>query len=267
MKAQPCSALQVAQAYDSIAADYDAQVEAGAWMRRILWERYTVLFKAGQRILDLSCGTGIDSIFLAQRGLHVTAVDVSPGMVAQLRQKACRLGLSEAVEVLVRDIGAIDEWPAEDAPFDGAISAFAGLSTLPDLTALGAALSARLKPSAHVLVHMLNRHDLWKTVERLRRKGWRRDDRSACADTMLVSIGGVTLPHYLHTPMDAYRRYFAASFRLCRVYGMGVLRPPRIPHWLRGPGLATLTRLDRYAAAPYPLSGWGTFFVLEMQKR
>ena len=83
----------VAAAYDAIAAEYDAQVAGDAWMRRVLWGRYAALFRPGQHILDVGCGSGADAIFLARRGVRVTGIDVSPAMTGYLRSRATDLGL------------------------------------------------------------------------------------------------------------------------------------------------------------------------------
>jgi SAM-dependent methyltransferase len=44
--------------------------------------------------LDLGCGTGTDSIYLAQHGWHVTGVDMVPKALAIARQKAATAGVS-----------------------------------------------------------------------------------------------------------------------------------------------------------------------------
>ena len=49
---------------------------------------------AGCRVLDLGCGSGRDTLFLAQHGFHVTAVDRSPEVIQQLEFKANQLALT-----------------------------------------------------------------------------------------------------------------------------------------------------------------------------
>jgi SAM-dependent methyltransferase len=51
----------------------------------------------GPRVLDLGCGPGWTSLFLAARGLDVTAADLSPDMLAIARDNAARHGLQIAL--------------------------------------------------------------------------------------------------------------------------------------------------------------------------
>ena len=61
----------VAQAYDSLAADYDRLVGDDAWMRRILWRRYAANLPHGGRVLDLACGrSSATTIALSQQLLR-----------------------------------------------------------------------------------------------------------------------------------------------------------------------------------------------------
>ena len=76
------------------------------------------------RVLDCGAGTGFLSLTAARLGHQVTALDLSPGMLAQLRDKAAAGGL--AVEVV--------EGPAEEPPageFDAVIERHLAW-TLPD---------------------------------------------------------------------------------------------------------------------------------------
>jgi 2-polyprenyl-3-methyl-5-hydroxy-6-metoxy-1,4-benzoquinol methylase len=66
-------------------------------------------------ILDLGCGRGRLSIYLATLGFSVTAVDLSPEGIDQLKKEADRKGLSNRIETLVSDM---NELPFADATFD-----------------------------------------------------------------------------------------------------------------------------------------------------
>ena len=257
-------ASNVADAYNQIAPTYDGQLEGDEWMRALLWARYRRLFRPGEHVLDLACGTGIDTIFLAQRGIHVTAIDISPAMIRELRSKLADGSLPGRVTVQVLDLADSAAWPA--GPFDGMISAFAGLNTVPDLAAFAAQAASHLRPDGRVLVHLLNRASLWEWLSLIWRGEWRAAQQLHRRRERAFTIAGEVVTHRLYTPLAAYEACFALHFRLCRAYALGVLRPPQA---LRLP--ASLTRLlgwlERGVAARQPLTRWGRFFVLELAKR
>ena len=79
----------------------------------------TVIDLAPGKALDLGCGIGQNSIWLAERGWTVTAVDISPGAIADARSAAKTAGLRT-----VFDVADITEWrPA--SRFDLVVSTFA----------------------------------------------------------------------------------------------------------------------------------------------
>ncbi|MGA6227514.1 class I SAM-dependent methyltransferase [Streptomyces umbrinus] len=55
--------------------------------------------------LDLGCGAGGDAIWLAQRGWHVTAVDISTTAVERVRERARDIGVEDQVVTAQHDLG------------------------------------------------------------------------------------------------------------------------------------------------------------------
>jgi 2-polyprenyl-3-methyl-5-hydroxy-6-metoxy-1,4-benzoquinol methylase len=68
---------------------------------------------APRRVLDLGCGQGRNSIWLAEHGHRVTGVDVSDVAIAQARELARDAGVD--VEFLARDL---TEWVAPAGEYD-----------------------------------------------------------------------------------------------------------------------------------------------------
>ncbi len=62
--------------------------------------------RGGGRALDLAAGLGRDTLALAQRGFHVTAVDVAEEGLRHLTEQARQRGLADHVAVVVQDIAA-----------------------------------------------------------------------------------------------------------------------------------------------------------------
>ena len=70
----------------------------------------------GQRVLDLGCGRGYATMFLAQLGAQVTSIDISPEMVAVTLDRAKRAGCADRVSGAV---GTLPTIASElDEPFD-----------------------------------------------------------------------------------------------------------------------------------------------------
>jgi len=80
----------------------------------------------GLAVLDLGCGTGRHSLWLADAGAEVTAIDFSEGMLAEARRKPG----AAAVRFLVHDLH--EPLPFPDGAFDLAVSGLA-LEHLRDL--------------------------------------------------------------------------------------------------------------------------------------
>lgn len=255
-------------AYDRIAPDYDQQLLGDQWMRAVLWRHYLRLFRPGDQVLDVGCGTGVDAVRLAQAGVLVTAIDVSPAMAALARARAEAAGLDDRILVKVLDVAEIGRLPALGAgPFDGIISAFAGLSTLPDLTGFARDTAALLRPNGHLVLHLLNRFSLWECLGLLRHGCWAEARRLRFRHERVFVIGGLPVRHYLYYPLEAERRYFDARFELRQVYGLGALRPPYTLRRVPATAAAGLGWLDDRLARRAPLRDCGRFFVLDLTAR
>jgi SAM-dependent methyltransferase len=255
----------VSEVYDAIAAGYDRQLDNDAWMRRILWKRYLAAFRAGEHVLDVGCGTGTDAIFLAEHGIRVTAIDVSPAMVAEAEQKVARTGMGNRVHLVVMDIKELCTLPAES--FDGVISAFAVLNTLPSLAPFGADTARLQRPAGRMLLHMLSVASLRERAGLLVHGRWAEARELERERVRTFTLGGQPVRHYLLRGREAYDRNFAPQYRLCRASGLGILRPPQRVGRLPATVLRALARADETVGSFGPLIDWGSFYLLELERR
>ena len=119
---------KIREMFDGIAPGYDRLnhlMSLGAdrgWRRRALREAVTP--DTPQRILDIACGTGDFSLAIARR-MHpdsrITGLDLSEGMLAVMREKVARAGLSGRISCLQGDSEAL---PFPDGSFDVVTIAF-----------------------------------------------------------------------------------------------------------------------------------------------
>ena len=249
--------MTVARAYDAIAHEYDAHLASdpvALYMRARLHEHMRCLFHPGDHVLDLSAGTGTDACYLAALGVHVTAIDASPCMIAELKRMATRHGVQVDAHVLPAE--CLDGLDSHNLA--GAISTFAGLNTMDGLPQLAQNLAERLKPHGRVVLHALNSFCFWKWATRLSGSGLDHDR------TREVFIGGQKVSHQLYSPFALGRMAFATHFDTRRVYGLSVVAGlpiiTRFPYAMR-----PLFALDRILGRVFPAAG--DFFVIELEKR
>lgn len=61
---------------------------------------------AGDRVLDVGCGTGALAAMLAHKGARVTGIDIAPPMLSQAAARVRKEGLVDRVEL--KEMGAVD---------------------------------------------------------------------------------------------------------------------------------------------------------------
>lgn len=129
------------EAYERLAEPYAAQADAKP--HNAHYERPALLSllpdPAGLRAVDAGCGPGFYAGWLADRGAHVTAFDVSPAMVRLARER-----LGARASVLEADLGAPLPFLASGA-YDLAVSGLA-LDYVADWAAVFAELRRALRP-------------------------------------------------------------------------------------------------------------------------
>jgi demethylmenaquinone methyltransferase/2-methoxy-6-polyprenyl-1,4-benzoquinol methylase len=62
--------------------------------------------RCGDTVLDIGCGTGALAVLLAERGCHVTGIDIAVPLLDQADERVRMLGVSERVEL--REMGVVD---------------------------------------------------------------------------------------------------------------------------------------------------------------
>jgi SAM-dependent methyltransferase len=250
----------IRRAFDGVAARYDRDLERDGWIRRLLWKRFDSLFRARDRVIDAGCGTGIDTLHLAERGVRVTSIDASPGMLAELRAKAEGRFGEEAPITLLGDLNAV--LSALAGPFDGLISSFAALNTV-TLDVFAASAARLIRPGGHLVCHMLAAGYHRRRLSLLLSTA---TGRNAPA-SVEVHLGPEAIEYTNLDPDQVYKHFFAPSFRRVACHTVGLIVSPFLEKRLPESALDVLGAVEsRLGAAPL-VRRLGRFFVLDLVRR
>jgi SAM-dependent methyltransferase len=206
-------------AFDSVAETYDAGFglsPGGRLFRFRLAERVLSGSPRGARILDLGCGTGEDSLWLAAQGFEVHGVDASARMIEVARAKAFRFGSSATFECR-----SLETLSTSDATFEIILSNFGALNCVP-LPTWTTLVPRLLSSSGRGFVVLMGRRPLPEAL----RRGTGAADRGLSA---LVPLGDSRLEVYYESAR-AVRAALAKAVSVTRVEALGCLVP--------GPGYA-----------------------------
>ena len=219
-------------AFDRIAEDYDeiwTRSTIGQLQRAAVWRYVDPWVKAGDKLLDIGCGTGEDALHFTQRGAQVEGIDASLNMVRMARTRgvqARRLAIESLCEL--------------SGTFDGIISNFGALNCVHDLKSVASALGRLIRPGGYLAICVMGACCAWETIHFFRRgdfqnafRRWRREN--------IRSALGVPVAY---RSVNQFRRAFRDQFKLTTWHGIGICVPPSYVNGLSEALLAQLGELD-----------------------
>jgi SAM-dependent methyltransferase len=222
--------------FDRIASSYRGLWDdsaAGGLQREALWRYLKPLAKAGDRVLDLGCGTGEDALRFSGLGAKVTGIDSSPEMVRIARERGVDARLCR-----IEDIGGLK------AKYDGAVSVFGALNCVADLSTLREPLAATIAGGGYLVICVMGRFCLLEAIWYLLHGDFRKAVRrwKGWADSSL----GLRI-HYPSTRGIA--NSFSPAFQLENTAAIGILVPPSFVLGLSSALLRRFDRIDRRIGA------------------
>ena len=141
MPKTPSANDAVAQAYDRWAATYDADKNATRDLDAIVMRRVALPLE-GRDVLELGCGTGKNTRFLAEHARRVVAMDFSEGMIVRAHE---RIAMTN-VEFRRHDVREV--WPVPAASVDVVVGNLI-LEHVHDLAVVFFEAARVLRPGGH----------------------------------------------------------------------------------------------------------------------
>jgi ubiquinone/menaquinone biosynthesis C-methylase UbiE len=258
--------------FDSIAEEYDdifSNSSIGRAQRASVWMETDRTFRPGERILEINCGTGIDALHMAGRGLEVLACDSAPAMIAVARARLDRSPVRRSLTLRCLPIEHIDRLE-RDRPYDGIFSNFAGLNCVEDLSRVARDLAYLIKPGGKAILCMFGHVCLWEIAWYLARGKPRKAFRRLRRDGVVANVSGNSSVVVRYHTVASLERVFRPYFRLECWKGVGVAVPPSYLEAvaIRFPRLFQLAAdIDRWIGRCWVLRGLADHMVLTFERR
>lgn len=274
MTSVPDPRVSTIAAFDRLAVDYDAMTSGEIFhlLRARTHRMFARCCGRDARVLEVGCGTGLDTQFLAARCRHVVACDPSEEMASRTMQRVAHEGLEARVTVMpcgLQDLQMYLEALTPQEPFDAIVSNFGALNCVSHLAPLGALVRRHLKPGGTVVLGLMTRlcalEAMYFTATRRVHLAARRLRPGA----VRVPVAGVEVLTYYHRIGDV-RQALGADLHLIAIEGLGVAIPPPYlePRWRSLPRRvrAVVTSVDALLSPWPPFNRIGDHVLLAFVK-
>ncbi len=215
--------------FDSVSCDYDRHI-TGNSINMLLRERSLWLmrqtFRKKSRLLEIGCGSGMETIPMLRDGHEITAVDISSSMLEIVKQKAKSEGLGEKLSTVKLRASELRSLSGGNCTglFDGCYSTYGALNCEQSLDGIPEAIHSLLNDEGMLVAGVFNKYCMseglayslsFRPVRALRRlrNPIMEGNSRFCVDVFSYSVPG-------------FSRIFSPYFRTERVIGVPVILPP-----------------------------------------
>ena len=258
----------VNRAFSKQSIHYDEQDESNIVLqdlRKQVYDHLDTFLAPKSKILELNAGTGIDALRLVRAGHHVHAIDVSEGMIAQIKSKIQKNHVHDTLTCQLLSYTDLDK--IKDQKFNNVFSNFGGLNCVEDLTLVARHLPPLLNNGAFVTLVIMPPYCAWElggiltgspsALRRLKKNG------------IKAHLEGEYFQTYYHS-LRKIRKSLGPDFSMVKVEGLAALSPP--PHRAdipeKRPQLySALRRIDKLFRDAFPFDRCADHLIVSFRYR
>jgi deazaflavin-dependent oxidoreductase (nitroreductase family) len=256
----------VEAAFDGVAENYDEHIlgnPMNLWLRNRSVNHLSKIFRPGEVVLEVGCGTGTETISLAKHGVRIIASDISSKMLEVLARKAKEAGLSDMIVPVHARTYALKERLKQMGfdEIDGAYSTYGAINTEPRLGGLFQDLHSIIRPEGYLVLGVWNKYCLYEML------GYTLKLNPSMAFARLrnpVPVGKsrFCITSYAYS-VSSLKKYVTRLFRLRKVYGVQILLPASnlIRYLPPEPFLSFIKKVDVALESHYPWNNLGDHFL------
>jgi ubiquinone/menaquinone biosynthesis C-methylase UbiE len=258
----------VSEAFSRQSASFDDIYEHNPitlWMRDKARAEALEYLQSGDNMLELNCGTGIDTLFFAKKGHEILATDNSEGMLNKLKKKIAGSGLEDNVRIQHCSFNNLAQLIGEQ--FSYIFSNFSGLNCTSDLAKVLSEVDTILKPGGHFTFVIMPRVCPWEMIMLLRGRvklALRRFKRAGAK----AHIEGVLFDCYYYNA-SYVKKHVPKGYSLRSLKGLASLVPPPSLEYFpsKYPRLfSRLQKLEDAVCDKFPFNSWCDQYVITMRK-
>jgi len=258
------------EAFNIIAPAFDESDKSNPillWMRKVVYEIYLQNIKPGDRVLELNSGTGIDAVYLAEKGINVYATDISDVMIGILRKNAAKQIAAGTIAAGIYPFSEIGK--IEKSGFDAAISNFGGLNCISDFRQLSEDLYSKLKPGGKFIAVVMNDFCPWEIFYYLLKLDFKNAFRRFNKGGIDAALDDEKVKTFYFSPKK-FAKDFEQHFEIAKIYAHGLYTPS--PYLLGiykriKPVVKLWMKLDEIVKGIFPFNRFGDHFIIVLRRK
>ena len=260
--------IEVSSAFSKQSTVFDEIDDANScigWVRDRVRKEVANYMSEGARVLELNCGTGIDSTYFAALGHEVLATDNADGMLATLNKKIAGTDIESRIttkKCSFNKIGDINE-----GQFDYVFSNFGGLNCTDKLYEVLSGIDKVLKPGGYFTLVIMPKVCPWEMLMFFRgyfKTAFRRFKKNGTN----AHLEGVNFLCYYYSP-DYVVKHMGQGYELCSTKGLCITVPPPFIENFKERHTKlfnVLAKVEDKIYAMKPFNKWCDHYMITMKK-